>query len=504
MLKKTLLLSFSIFLYATQIVAQSFDGYALYNEQNNGTTYLIDKDGEIAHSWSCNTNCNYTVHLKEDGNLLRQGVSSSATLKGAAYGGVLQEYDKDANVVWEFSYSGTDYQSHHDFAVLPNGNVLLTAWETKSASEMTAAGYSDNSAKWPTHIIEVQQDGTGGKIVWEWHIWDHLIQDTDASKPNYGVVSEHPELMDINVATTARSGGPGGSSGDWFHVNGIDYNEDLDQIVFSSRYLSEIFIIDHSTTTAEAASHSGGNSGKGGDFLFRYGNPSNYGSTVAQSIPGPVHDTRWIKSGRPNEGYIQFFSNQGVSSNSSSVDAINPVMASDGYNYTFENGSFQPTKEEFRHTTLAYGSGQSASDRMTNGNIFVNISRNYMYEVDTNGNTVWQYSARSPKGFRYECAYPGVWALLGSEGCGTASVNSIQELAISVYPNPSHGVVYLENVPKNLGSYIVEMYNVYGAKISSFEDTATLDIRSLTSGTYMLKIVFENGQSYFHKVSLVH
>ena len=50
----------------------------------------------------------------------------------------------------------------------------------------------------------------------------------------------------------------------------------LDQIVLSNHNLSEIWIIDHSTTTLEAASHSGGNSGKGGDLLYRWGNPQAY------------------------------------------------------------------------------------------------------------------------------------------------------------------------------------------------------------------------------------
>ena len=475
----------SLFLGLASIIsyAQDFDGYALYNLQNNSTTYLVDKDGSIAHSWDCNTNANYAVFLKDDGNLLRQGVVTGAELSGAASGGVIQEYDKDANVVWEFEYSSADHQSHHDFAVLPNGNVLLTAWEVKSTTELAAAGKSSTSEKWPTHFIEVEQDGTGGKIVWEWHIWDHLIQDLDDTKPNFGVVADHPELMNINVAgQTSRR------DGDWFHVNGIDYNAELDQIAFSSRFMSEIFIIDHSTTTADAASHEGGNAGKGGDFLFRYGNPANYGSSVAQSIPSAVHDVRWIENdGRPNGGWIQFFNNTGGSGNSSVVDAINPPR--DGYNYTFNTGSFQPAAHQWRHECKATSSGQSASDRLSNGNIFVAVSKQYMYEVDTNGNTVWQYSDAPPKGFRRECAHPGIIALLDNP-CEVeiSSVGIIAANTVKVSPNPSYGTITVSGLD-HISDFEISVTDMLGKVVLQSKNQVELSLRDLENGQYILSIL---------------
>ena len=118
----------------------------------------------------------------------------------------------------------------------------MIVWEKKTASEAYDAGRQsiDNSLNemWATAILELEPVGeNGANIVWEWHIWDHLIQDISDEYPNFGVISEHPELMDANCGSIGSSGGPGGEpNGDWMHFNAISYNAELDQIVFSSRH----------------------------------------------------------------------------------------------------------------------------------------------------------------------------------------------------------------------------------------------------------------------------
>lgn len=528
-MKNTILI---LILFASSIFVngQSFNGFALYNAQGSNTTYLIDENQNIAHTWDMNTECNYTVALKENGNLVRGTKGNTSVFSNgniAAGAGIVQEIAPDGSIVWSFDYADNDHVSHHDLTLVGD-NVLLTAYEKKTSTELNAAGFNNASSdKWPTHFVELEPDGNGGaNIVWEWHIWDHMCQDTDPNGPNYvSNISDYPELININMIQA--QGGPGGGGGDWFHVNGVDYNEDLDQIVFSSRFASEIYIIDHSTTTAEAATHSGGNSGVGGDILYRWGNPSNYGMTGTQIIDNAVHDARWITDdGRPNGGYLQVFNNSGVSNSVSAIDGIEtPWDAATNTYLRIPGQAFEPFSYTTRYECAYSASGQSASDRMSNGNIYVNASggqggAGLMYEVDAvTGQIIWgPYNAQSQKGFRYECDYPGIIALESymypngtiTTSCfdATSTIENTIADALTIFPNPTKGVFTLRFATIEIQDIEIQIVNSIGQQVYTNHlnkhiglVNEKIDISSFSEGLYFVKITTDKGQSVTERIA---
>ena len=140
---------------------------------------------------------------------------------------------------------------------------------------------------------------------------------------------------------------------DWTHVNAVSYNAKFDQIMLSPREFNEIWIIDHSTTKAEAAGHSGGRSGKGGDLLYRWGNPRAYrADTAADQRLFSQHDAHWIPEGLPGEGHLLVFNNGGgrPDGNYSSVDEVVLPVGPDG-RYEHQPGTaFGPDKAVWSYT----------------------------------------------------------------------------------------------------------------------------------------------------------
>jgi len=400
-------------------------GYVMFCPTNSASTYLMNRKGEVVHEWKGNYGV-MGAYLQNDGSIV-QSVDDPdfPVFAGGGESGRIQKLDWESKMLWDYEYANEEEHSHHDFAVMPNGNVLTIAWEAKTAEESIQAGRSAEltpiAGLWPDKVVEIKPDGKyGGKVVWEWHIWDHLIQDHDASKDNYGDPAEHPGLMDINLGEelkppisqdsmdmlhklnkARRNRTVENSGSDLYHCNALNYNADLDQIAISTPEVNEIFIIDHSTTTKEAAGHSGGRWGKGGDFLYRWGNPQNYGrgdSTDRKLFY--QHDIRWIEQGKPGAGHLTLFVNDipggRDSMNYSSVlEIVPPVDRAGNYILSSEN-AFGPAEPVWKYiapdSVSFWGAFVSGAHRTKNGNTIINEGpKGRFFEVTPEGEIVWEY-----------------------------------------------------------------------------------------------------------------
>jgi len=379
------------------------EGYTLFPPKHFTSTYLIDNQGGVVNSWENSTyDPGQSVYLLENGNLLRTCFDKSGNSTGGGEGGRIEEYDWDDNLVWEFDYSTEDYVSHHDIEPLPNGNILFLAVEKKTYAECVAAGFNPDYLQQvssrgyilPDYVIEVEPTPpSGGNIVWEWHAWDHLVQDYDPDRQNYeSDATSHPGLIDVN------------GMGEevhyfWNHMNSIDYNAELNQIMLSVRGNSELWVIDHSTTTEEATGHSGGTYGKGGDILFRWGNPLTYGAgDQTDQTLFEQHDCQWIEPGCPGEGNILVFNNglNRPDGSYSSVDEIVPPVDSNGFYALTAGSAFEPEEALWIYTTPNktdfFSEAISGAQRLPNGNTLIDDGvHGTFWEVTPGKEIVWEY-----------------------------------------------------------------------------------------------------------------
>ncbi len=364
--------------------------FTLFTPLDSKKTYLIDDKGEVVHTWDSEY-LGMMAYLIEDGSILRCGRGDLVILSG---GGHIQRITWQNEVVWDFTFIGEKYIQHHDFRPLPNGNIFLIAKELKTNDEVVQAGRAGNlSGDYfeSEFIVEIKPTGlTGGEIVWEWHAWDHLIQDYDSTKDNYGSVKDNPQLIDINYCKYEQN-----NQYDWIHMNSVDYNQELDQILLTTRNFEEIWIIDHSTTKTEAISHTGGKYNHGGDLLYRWGNPLTYraGTQNDQKLFCP-HDASWVKEGYPGENNILIYNNEG-----SSVDEIVTPVDENGFYNKIPNQSYEPQNTIWRYENpILWGWSFCGAQRLRNGNTLICYGyTGYFFEVTIDKKIVWEYT--NPYGF---------------------------------------------------------------------------------------------------------
>jgi hypothetical protein len=510
------------------------DGYILSGAYSGKSTMLYDKDLNVVATWdhsmlpdSLN---GYSSYILPNGHLLRSGQAPtvrkgstqiSPPPNAAPQQGTIDEIDEKGKVVWSYTLSDSIYMLHHDFKVLPNGNILAVSFVRHTRAQMIAAGIdstikdngSNAKAMLGEKIIEIKPDYTngGGSIVWEWIILDHVAPQEQAIN--------NPNLISGSIVKSLFSG-------QWVHLNGIDYDSERDLIVFTSRVFSEVFVIDHSTTTEEAKSHSGGKHGKGGDILFRWGHTANYLENGTTRI-NVLHCPTWIPEGYPGEGDLMFFHNNvNGESGVSEVVEITPPFDNDGMFIQPSSGSeFGPSSPAWIYNPSSdfRSDYMSSTFRLPNGNTLIHeaypgssgamgSSGSRLREVTKDQAIVDTGSLKSggssggfgmsfnpAKIMYYPSSYIGIKNLLAALNTSSRIPHGSSKQSIDILS--SNGKILFVNAKGcTIGVFALNGKPVLTANATS--DKLTVTTNGISSGTYLLKIM--NGKTTLQQKLFTH
>ena len=347
----------------------TFDGYTLIAPYYSTSTYLLDMEGNVVHTWKHDTPPGLHALLRPDGNLLRpMRLGSKAKARVGGPSGGFQIIDWNGKVLREFILNEPDRITTHGVTPMPNGNILCIGREFKTMADAIKKGRNPKSLPkqgvfgldvgsvlgfWSPFIIEVDPSNN---IVWEFHKWDNI--------------GTGPDEFDINYMTPEVT--PLGAAVNWSYFNGVDYDPKTDRLIVTDRQFSEVYMIDRKTKKV----------------VWRYGNPSAWGAGKRpgfadngdQKLFGPHHPTFL-----PN-GHIQVHDNGWMrpTGNYSRVVEIDPLTDREVWEFRAER-------------PLNYASAyQSGAQRLPNGNTLVtSATAGHIFEV-TGGpvpRVVWEFVA---------------------------------------------------------------------------------------------------------------
>jgi hypothetical protein len=509
---------FALSFFVPRVGALS-DGYILCGAYAGRSSVLIDKNGDFVHVWKhdklVDTLNGYSCYLLKNGNLLRtaQVVTSKKITGAMPWQGAINEIDPSGNIVWRYVLSNDTFTLHHDIKPLPNGNVLATSFMVQTKAQMVAAGVDTSllrgigNSKFilSEKIIEIKPARPeGGEIVWQWVMFDHVISGAQASG--------HPERISGSIVSALYN------QTQWVHLNGLDYDSSSDLIVFSSRVFSELYVIDHGTTMQEAAAHSGGARGKGGDILFRWGNPSNYKATGGTTLDC-LHCPTWVPSADQGAAHILFFHNNSMAINASEVIEIDPPLNSDGrFQYT-AGTAYAPDQPFWKYAPgdSFYSPFMSSAFRMKNGNtlaheaypqgeIMDTSANSILREITPDKKTVWKYALKVRSGMEeglaggkqsyntakimyYPGDYEGVANLSARLGIGERRINTSlgkQFLSRINFDGKLGRIAFF-----NVAGSTIRIYTLNGKEVIAVTPPAgrfSMSVSSFHKGMYLVTI----------------
>jgi outer membrane protein assembly factor BamB len=188
-------------------------GYTLFTPMfGDGTVYLVDMDGAVAHTWSLPHRPGLYGHLLDNGHLFYSGKVSGGAPRFEAWerfkAGAALEVDGNGKIVWEVRHP----DHHHDARKLGNGNVILLCArpiprELHARVQGGLVGSEVGGMIYGDYLVELT---TTGEAVWEWRSWEHLDFDTEIITPHdrreeWTHANTVAELPDGNLVVSFRN-----------------------------------------------------------------------------------------------------------------------------------------------------------------------------------------------------------------------------------------------------------------------------------------------------------
>lgn len=451
--------------FSGNLLAEIAPGYVLIPAQGGfgggtKTSTLVDSKGTVLKTYNV---AGYNSYLLPNGHILGQTGSGSAAAMGFA--SLVEQAAGSSTAVNTWTASGGAF--HHAHWLMPNGHWLGTyTVKIDPKTALKSAGYTGNlSSIWDEWIQE--WDPVSKKVVWEWKASDHTLG------------TNHPRKFNNNNFKT----------NDPLHINSVVYDSARDLISMSSHYLNEVIVIDHSTTTAQAATSTGGKYGKGGDILFRWGSSKNYGGPGA-AYSDVVHGGGVIQAGLPGAGNFCLFGNsdntvkqsrwyevKGQESDTGWVIGANGEFVAELV-FDFYNSSYQSTGH--------YGYGQ----RLANGNTLVTFTGSQkIVEIDSKKTVLNVLSGNTIRAYHYATNHPAIVAL----GLGTAGISGAP-VANATRVSSGGGRISATGLAKGSLVRIVDARGSIRFEGAASSDRISIPTTSWADGTYVLQIAGDGGR----------
>ena len=415
---------------------------------NSKNIYLLDNEGRVVHTWKPDTNSVHCCYLLQNGHLLRPadlGGRDSSFGGGPGAAGRIQEFTWDGELVWDFKLFNDKQLPHHDIdqdaqRQRPDDRLgqedrreAIAAGRKKElvsnvpAARLARRGQADRQdhrrgrlgmaplgppdpgprldqgelrrrgrpPRAGRHQLRRGRHGPGGRCAKKDGAGRKLRQEGRSQ-------AQVDRLRRLGRASRSASTPTGPTSTRWPTTPSSTRSCSASTSSASSG----------SSTTARRRPRPpatpAASSGKGGDLLYRWGNPRVYraGTVKPTRSSSPSTTPTGFPKGLPGAGHVLVFNNgrRRPGGAYSSVDEIVLPVDEKG-RYTLKEGkAFGPDKAVWSYSAPKksdfYSSFISGAHRLPNGNTLICSGANgTVFEVTPDKEIVWKYVNPAKGGF---------------------------------------------------------------------------------------------------------